>query len=330
MSPNIISRPPVPILSTTENATVLSVKQAYYGVLQAKRNRDVAADVIRQFQLHLDQARGFYEVGTKAKIDVIKAEVDLSNAKLSLINAENSLKIAWVNLNNAMGVPDAPEYTIEDNLSFQPYRDHAGRSDGKGLREQARPQIDRCQKAGRGIGHQRRPVRILSGPVGKCKLHQGGRRTVIRVTLKTAGRPACSLTVPLFSGFLTSHQVAEAKSNLYVLKANEEAFRQQVLLDVRQAYPQSAGRRSEHFDGRTCRAAGQGEPGPCQRQICSRRGKPGRGFRCVCHVCDAPRQTIRARFPTTRLPRPLSNMPWAADRRMIRIEGERTNDEKNV
>jgi len=26
-----------------------------------------------------------------------------------------------VTLNNAMGVPDAPEYTIEDNLSFQKY-----------------------------------------------------------------------------------------------------------------------------------------------------------------------------------------------------------------
>jgi outer membrane protein len=44
------------------------------------------------------------------------------------------------------------------------------------------------------------------------------------------------LTVPLFSGFLTVHQAAEAKSNFYILKANEESIRQQILLDVRQAY----------------------------------------------------------------------------------------------
>jgi outer membrane protein TolC len=44
------------------------------------------------------------------------------------------------------------------------------------------------------------------------------------------------LTVPLFNGFLTSHQVAEAKSNLYVLKANEEFLRQQIMFEVRQAY----------------------------------------------------------------------------------------------
>ena len=45
-----------------------------------------------------------------------------------------------------------------------------------------------------------------------------------------------TLTFPLFSGFLTSHLVAEAKSNLYILKANEESLRQEILLDVRQAY----------------------------------------------------------------------------------------------
>ena len=108
-------------LSATQDTIILSVKQAYYGVLQAKRNRDVDLDVIKQMQLHLDQAKGFYSVGTNARIDVINAEVNLSNAQLSLINAENALKIAWVTLNNAMGTPDAPEYTIEDDLAFQKY-----------------------------------------------------------------------------------------------------------------------------------------------------------------------------------------------------------------
>jgi len=64
----------------------------------------VTADIVKQFQQHLDQAKGFYEVGTKAKIDVTKAEVDLSNARLNLIKAENAVKISWVVLNNAMGM----------------------------------------------------------------------------------------------------------------------------------------------------------------------------------------------------------------------------------
>jgi outer membrane protein TolC len=35
---------------------------------------------------------------------------------------------------------------------------------------------------------------------------------------------------------LTQQQTAEAKSNVYILKANEDTLRQQIVLDVRQAY----------------------------------------------------------------------------------------------
>jgi outer membrane protein len=227
-------------LSTSQDTIILGVKQAYYGVLQAKRNRDVAADVIKQFQLHLDQAQGFYDVGTKARIDVIKAEVDLSNAKLSLINAENALKIAWITLNNAMGVPDPPEYNIEDNLSFHQYaitleeateRAFENRPDLQSIiakRQAAESNISFASS-----GH----YPVLSGNAS----YLAGAQDVPPSAIEHGGidhgwEVGVALTIPLFSGFLVSHQVAEAKSNLYILRANEESLRQQILLDVRQAY----------------------------------------------------------------------------------------------
>jgi outer membrane protein len=220
-------------LNTTQDAVILSVKQAYYGVLKAKRDRDVAADVLKQFQLHLDQAKGFYDVGTKARIDVIKAEVDLSNAKLSLINAENALKIAWVTLSNVMGTTEAPEYTIEDNLSFQHYaitveeamaRAFENRSDLKSI-------IAKRQAADTNISLARSGYYpVLSG---FANYNWAGETTS---ALDHSWNAGVLLTVPLFSGFLTVHQAAEAKSNLYILKANEDTLRQQILLDVRQAY----------------------------------------------------------------------------------------------
>jgi outer membrane protein TolC len=227
-------------LNTSQDAITLSVKQAYYGVLQAKRNRDVAADVIKQFQLHLDQAKGFYDVGTKAKIDVIKAEVDLSNAKLSLINAENALKIAWVTLNNAMGVPDAPEYTIEDNLSFQQYAITLEEATARAFdnRPDLQSIIAKRQAAEANISLARSGYYpVLSGSasynsaaadIPPSQLVQGG--------LDHGWDVGVALTIPLFSGFLTSHQMAEAKSSLYALRANEESLRHQILLDVRQAF----------------------------------------------------------------------------------------------
>lgn len=220
-------------LNTTQDAVILSVKQAYYGVLQAKRNRDVAADVLKQFQLHLDQAKGFYDVGTKAKIDVIKAEVDLSNAKLSLINADNALKIAWVTLSNVMGTPEAPEYAIEDNLSFQKYaialeeakaRAFENRSDLKSI-------IAKRQAAETNISLARSGYYPVVS--GFANYNWAGETTS---TMEHSWNAGVLLTVPLFSGFLTIHQTAEAKSNFYILKANEESLRQQILLEVKQAY----------------------------------------------------------------------------------------------
>jgi len=221
-------------LNTTSDRIIFNVKQAYYNVLQARRSREVSADIVKQFQQHLDQAKGFYEVGTKAKIDVTKAEVDLSNARLNLIKAENAVKISWVILNNAMGMPYAPEYTVEDNLAIHKFeitfdealkRAYENRPDLKAL-------VAKREAAQEAVGLARTgyyPVLNGSASYGRSgqdrdlKLDHGWSAGVV-------------LTIPLFNGFLTSHQVAEAKSNLYLLKANEETLRQQVLLDIQSAY----------------------------------------------------------------------------------------------
>ncbi|HET7318000.1 MAG TPA: TolC family protein [Nitrospirota bacterium] len=224
-------------LDSTQDTIILNVKQAYYGVLQARRNRDVAADVIKQFQLHLDQAKGFYDVGTKARIDVIKAEVDLSNAHLDLINKDNAFKIAWVTLKNVMGVPDAPEgtYSIEEKLTFEKYEITLQEASNRALekRPDYRSAISKRQAAEMNIDLQKSgyyPVLSANADYSWAEVD------LPPYQLNHGWSGGVVLTVPLFSGFLTSHQVAEAKSNLYVLKANEESLRQQIMFEVRQAY----------------------------------------------------------------------------------------------
>lgn len=219
-------------LNTISDQVIFNVKQAYYNVLQARRSRDVTADIVKQFQQHLDQAKGFYEVGTKAKIDVTKAEVDLSNARLNLIRAENAVKISWVVLNNAMGMPHAPEYTIEDDLAIHKFeitfdealkRAYENRPDLKALAAKR----DAAQEA---VGLARTGYYpVLNGSASYNRSGQD-------FPLDHGWSAGVVLTIPLFNGFLTSHQVAEAKANLYVLKANEETLRQQVLLDIQQSY----------------------------------------------------------------------------------------------
>lgn len=219
-------------LDTAFEQTAFNVKQAYYGLLQSQRNREVTLDTVKQNEQHLEQAKGFYEVGTKPKYDVTTAEVNLSNAKLSLIKAETSLRIAKVTLDNAMGVTNAPEYSIEDNLAFEKYAITMDEALAKAYRDRPDLQslIAKRNAAEKNIDLQ------MTGyyPVltGSAAYNVGGQD----FPLGNGWTVGAAVSLPIFNGFLTKKQVEEAKANLNVFKANEESLKQSILLDVRQSY----------------------------------------------------------------------------------------------
>ena len=219
-------------LENVSEQIVFNVRQAYYGVLQAKRNREVSAESVRQFEQHLDQAKGFFEVGTKPKFDVTKAEVDLGNAKLNLILAENALRLAVVNLNNSLGVPDAPEYTVEDNLSFQKYNITLEDSLSKAFQERPdlKSVISRRQASESSIDLAKTGYYPVL--TGNAAYSWSGEK----FPLEHGWDVGAALSFPIFSGFLTKYQVQEAKANLNVLKANEESVKQTVISDVQQSF----------------------------------------------------------------------------------------------
>jgi len=143
--------------------------------------------------------------------------------------------VAWLNLNTAMGVPDAPQYTIEDNLSYRPYPLTLDDATAKAFenRPDLKAAVSRREAAESGISvAQAGHYPVLSGNASYVKAGIG----LAPSELNDGWSAGVMVTIPLFSGFLVSHQVAEAKGNLYVLKANEEDTRQQILLQVRQAY----------------------------------------------------------------------------------------------
>lgn len=211
---------------------ILNVKQTYYGVLLAKRNRVIAEETLKQTQDHLEQAKGFFEVGVKPKFDVTKAEVDVSNARLNLIRSENTLRISIVNLNNAMGVAGAPEYTIDDNISLQKYsltlddalsRAYENRPDMSSIvakRLAAEQSVELAKKG------------YYPALTGNASYNWSGEN----FPLEEGWNVGATISFPIFSGFSTKYQVDEAKANLNVLKANEESLKQTASLEVQQAY----------------------------------------------------------------------------------------------
>src|SRR5712691_7055264 len=98
----------------------LSVKEAYTNILFAQRLIRVNEQALQRADLNLKSARGFYEVGTRPKSDVARAEVDVANARLTVIQARNAERLALVALNTAMAIDVDTPTTIQDNLVYEP------------------------------------------------------------------------------------------------------------------------------------------------------------------------------------------------------------------
>jgi outer membrane protein TolC len=218
-------------LESTAEQVVFRVKQTYYALLQSQRNQAVAAETIGQFQAHLDQARAFYEVGTKPKIDVTKAEVDLSNARLNFIRAENAVRIARVNLNNAMGVSSVPEYTVQEDAVIQPRE--AELAEALNRAYQTRPDLQSLIARKNAAEESVRLAKSAYYPflTGNANFGWAGDEA----PLDRGWAVGAAINFPIFSGFLTRYQVEEARANLGVFKANEESLRQSIKLEVEQA-----------------------------------------------------------------------------------------------
>lgn len=222
---------------TTAEEVVLAVKQAYYGYLQAKALVRVREETVRGRELIVRQARGFFEVGTRPKIDVARAESNLYNAQADLIAAENAVKVAWVTLKNAMGVPDLPEQPLAEELtitkvpiSLERAKEmaFAERPELKDFESQKRAQDQKIATARR----EHLPDIIFHADYGR----QNTSRSGDTFPLQNNWSVQLNLSIPIFNGFNTTNKVEESLHNYYSVKAQEEDKRQQVALEVEQSY----------------------------------------------------------------------------------------------
>jgi outer membrane protein len=96
----------------------LSVKEAYINTLFAQRLIRVQRQALERAELNLKSVRGFYDVGTRPKSDVVRAEVDVANARVDTIRADNAERVARVALNTAMGVAATTRFDLVDDLVY--------------------------------------------------------------------------------------------------------------------------------------------------------------------------------------------------------------------
>ena len=206
------------------------VKNQFINLNFAKRLIRVQEQSLERADLNLKSAKGFFEVGTRPKSDVARAEVDVANARVDLIQARNSERLARVALNTAMGLPAETPTEVQDNLVFQAMTlDHAQllpqalaqRPDYK----QARLRVDQVE------AQMRRAFRDFFPDVVAGAFYGGA-----RADLNEIWEVSLSLQWTIFDGGNRIARWREFKANVDSARATVRATELDISRDVEQSY----------------------------------------------------------------------------------------------
>ena len=107
-------------LEIEKHDIALKVKIAYFNVLKADRNVDVAAQALDSIREHVDVARSFLGVGKITEQDLMEAEVRYADAQEDWIHAQNAAQLARATFSLLVSQPIETLFEIEDILTFEP------------------------------------------------------------------------------------------------------------------------------------------------------------------------------------------------------------------
>ncbi|HEY3329461.1 MAG TPA: TolC family protein [Capsulimonadaceae bacterium] len=99
---------------TVYNDLVLKAQTAYFGVLRAQHQVQVAEAALANAQAQQTLANQQYTAGTGQRIDVLRANTQVANARQNLTQAKNTLAISQINFNDTVGRPlNAPTGAVD-------------------------------------------------------------------------------------------------------------------------------------------------------------------------------------------------------------------------
>lgn len=100
----------------------LDVIKAYYNAVAASETKTVRLETVNKYKAHLKNTTDLFNAGNKAKIDMLRADVELSNAEENLIKAENSYEIALTTLRDYINLDRNEAISLTDKIAPSPFR----------------------------------------------------------------------------------------------------------------------------------------------------------------------------------------------------------------
>ena len=100
-------------LRAVEDFITLEAHRAYYNLLRARELEQVAQQAVAGRELHVRQARAFYEGELRSKLELNLSQVVLAEGRLDLIEAVNRIRSAQAALGRVMGASQSVEYALQ-------------------------------------------------------------------------------------------------------------------------------------------------------------------------------------------------------------------------
>jgi len=221
----------------TRQQIVLVTDESFYGALEADATLRVAVQTVATRQALVDQVSALTSAKLKSDLDLSFAQVNLLQAKLLQIDAQNNVEAAKATLLAVLGSEAQTNYQlIAEEDSLPPLPPDESELIATALTQ--RPDLQALQwneKASISFEHAQRDQLLPSinamGIVGKTPVGASP-----YFTTDWYGAVGVNMNVPLFNGFRTTAQIAEAKEARKIASEQTVRLRIGITQGVRNAW----------------------------------------------------------------------------------------------
>ena len=213
------------LLDTTNN---------YYKVLQTRNTVKLTQESVERLQAHLVNVQAQFSVGTVAKVDVLRSEVELADAEQERIKAVNDYDLAIANLNNIIGNPLETEISLKEELEYKAYTESLENCLAYAL--QHRPDI---QAAKLTVDAANDAVKVANSdylPKVYLNASNSWNGENFPGNDKSTWMVGASMNLSVFDSGINSGNVNKAKSELFKQQELERQLVLTVKLSVKSAY----------------------------------------------------------------------------------------------
>lgn len=210
---------------------------AYSNLYKATQAVKLMEENLKQSTQRVKDFSNLEKNGLLARNDLLKAELQQSNYELSLMDAQNSLKVANLNMNIMLGLPDNTALQL-DTTVFKV----DDKTDGRGVAEFEQLAYQNRKDAASLGAREKAAFANVKGVKGEYypSLAVTGGYVAAYIpnvlTITNAVTAGVGVKYSLSSLWKTGSKVASAKAQLAELQANEAKLTDGIHLDVVQSY----------------------------------------------------------------------------------------------